>query len=66
MALSIVDDSGTQDATGTLSVINQPGQPPVAQTNGHCEGEAGVTLYFTASGATDPYGNMSDFAWDFG
>lgn len=68
--LDASDDNaeGCVQQTRTIMVIEAPPepQPPTASANGPYPGITAVAVNFSSAGSTDPDGNISSYAWDFG
>ncbi|WP_428253061.1 PKD domain-containing protein [Gynuella sp.] len=67
VTLTVMDDAGVTDASGTTANITVPvNQPPVADANGPYTGTSGIAVTFDGSGSSDPDGEIVTYSWDFG
>ncbi|RLB31767.1 MAG: hypothetical protein DRH20_15450, partial [Deltaproteobacteria bacterium] len=61
---------GTVSASQTLTIGQVPNRPPVAEAGGPYEGDLGggasVSVVLSASGSSDPDGNISSYTWTYG
>lgn len=68
--LTVQDDSGLANDTGTtmvaVTVADPPNMAPVADAGGNIKTRAGRIISFDAAASSDPDGNVVAYAWDFG
>jgi PKD repeat protein len=67
VTLTVTDDSGASDSTGTTAEIVDAPQDPVADPNGPYSGITNVPVDFDGTGSFDPDGGaIAQYDWDFG
>jgi PKD repeat protein len=66
VTLTVTDDNNAVDSAQTSVSVEPGNQPPTADPSGPYSAKVGESLTFDGTGSSDPEGNISSYAWDFG
>ena len=66
VTLTVTDNSGETDTDTTVANVGIGNLPPQADAGDKVSGEAGRRITFDGTRSSDPDGDITSYAWDFG